>query len=111
MPSTSVSVQHKVRTPLWAIAVAALIALKGHRPATSREKRPYINNRTSGTARENFHGKTGTDDRGRDATHPGGIPPKGWKDVVVRIYQGISEDRIVAISAGVTFLVLLALFP
>jgi membrane protein len=39
------------------------------------------------------------------------VPAKGWKDVAIRIYHGISEDRIVAISAGVTFFTLLALFP
>src|SRR5215207_573380 len=49
--------------------------------------------------------------RGRDADTPAEIPARGWKDIAYRIYQGISEDRIVAISAGVTFFVLLALFP
>ena len=33
------------------------------------------------------------------------------EDVALRIYRGISEDQIVAISGGVTFFVLLALFP
>jgi membrane protein len=51
------------------------------------------------------------DDRGRDAEAPTDIPAKGWKDIVLRIYHGITEDRIVAIAAGVTFFVLLALFP
>jgi membrane protein len=51
------------------------------------------------------------DDRGRDAEAPNDIPAKGWKDIALRIYQGITEDRIVAIGAGVTFFVLLALFP
>jgi membrane protein len=50
-------------------------------------------------------------DRGRQAESPAHIPVKGWKDVTLRIYHGISEDRIVAISAGVTFFTLLALFP
>jgi membrane protein len=49
--------------------------------------------------------------RGREANSPSDIPPKGWKDIILRIYQGISEDRIVAIAGGVTFFVLLALFP
>jgi len=50
-------------------------------------------------------------DRGRHADSPAEIPAPGWKDIAYRIYQGISEDRIIAISAGVTFFVLLALFP
>jgi len=50
-------------------------------------------------------------DRGRSADTPAEIPAKGWKDIVLRIYQDIGDDRIVAIAAGVTFFVLLALFP
>ncbi len=49
--------------------------------------------------------------RGRDATTPSEIPARGWKDILVRVYRGLSEDRIVAIAAGVTFYVLLAIFP
>ena len=49
--------------------------------------------------------------RGRHADTPVDIPTRGWKDIAYRIYQGISEDRIVAISAGVTFFMLLAFFP
>jgi membrane protein len=50
-------------------------------------------------------------DRGRSASTPTEIPATGWKDIALRIYRGISEDRILAIAAGVTFYVLLALFP
>jgi membrane protein len=49
--------------------------------------------------------------RGRDATRPSEIPTRGWKDVLVRVYQGIGDDRILANAAGVTFYGLLALFP
>jgi len=48
---------------------------------------------------------------GRGAEAPKGIPPKGWRDVLLRVFHGISEDRITTISGGVTFFVLLALFP
>jgi membrane protein len=34
-----------------------------------------------------------------------------WKDLFLRVYNGISEDRIFANAAGVTFYSLLALFP
>jgi membrane protein len=54
---------------------------------------------------------TAKDDRGRSADSPAEIPAKGWKDIAVRIYHGITEDRILAIAAGVTFYLLLALFP
>jgi membrane protein len=49
--------------------------------------------------------------RGRNAQTPAQIPPTGWRDVAMRVFHGISEDRITTISGGVTFFVLLALFP
>ena len=53
----------------------------------------------------------GGTDRGRGATTPSQIPPSGWKDIVLRVYSGISDDRILANAAAVTFYTLLALFP
>lgn len=51
------------------------------------------------------------DGRGRSATTPSEIPARGWKDILLRVYQGISDDRILANAAAVTFYVLLAIFP
>jgi membrane protein len=48
---------------------------------------------------------------GGGAQTPTQIPPRGWRDVLMRVFYGISEDRITTISGGVTFFVLLALFP
>lgn len=50
-------------------------------------------------------------DRGRQAARPGEIPARGWKDILIRTYRSISEDRVMALAAGVTYYVLLALFP
>jgi membrane protein len=50
-------------------------------------------------------------DRGRGANRPGEIPPLGWKDILIRAYRSISEDRVTQLAAGVTYYVLLALFP
>jgi membrane protein len=50
-------------------------------------------------------------DRGRDADRPSEIPVKGWKDILWRVYAEMSEDRILAVAAGVTFYSLLAIFP
>ena len=50
-------------------------------------------------------------DRGRTADRPTEIPPRGWKDILIRTYRSISEDRVLALAAGVTYYVLLALFP
>jgi membrane protein len=49
--------------------------------------------------------------RGRQATSPSQIPPKGWKDIAWRTYEQINEDRLLAVAAGVVFYGLLALFP
>jgi membrane protein len=51
------------------------------------------------------------DAHGRGAQAPREIPPRGWRDVLLRVVHGISEDRIMTIAGGVTFFVLLAIFP
>ncbi|HEU4987738.1 MAG TPA: YihY/virulence factor BrkB family protein [Rhizobiaceae bacterium] len=48
---------------------------------------------------------------GRNAEAPRQIPLTGWKDILWRVFQEVSEDRIMLIAAGVTFYLLLALFP
>ncbi|GEO98535.1 YihY/virulence factor BrkB family protein [Methylobacterium haplocladii] len=50
-------------------------------------------------------------DRGRQARSPTQIPAKGWKDVAMRTYRDVGENRIMLVSAGVTFFALLAIFP
>ena len=49
--------------------------------------------------------------RGRSATTPSEIPKRGWKDILLRVYRGIGDDRILANAGAVTFFALLALFP
>jgi membrane protein len=49
--------------------------------------------------------------RGRHAVAPWQIPWKGWKDILLRTYQQMNEDRLLAVAAGVVFYGLLALFP
>ena len=50
-------------------------------------------------------------DRGRQADRPAEIPAKGWKDILVRIWRSLTEDNLLLIAAGVTFFLLLAIFP
>jgi membrane protein len=50
-------------------------------------------------------------ERGRDAQKPSEIPAKGWWDIAWRVYEGVGEDRLLLVAAGVTFYGLLALFP
>ena len=50
-------------------------------------------------------------ERGRQAQTPSDIPRRGWKDIFLRVFHDLSENRIVSVAAGVTFYVLLAIFP
>lgn len=49
--------------------------------------------------------------RGREASRPTEIPAKGWKDVLRRAWKRSGEDNMGIIAGGVTYGVLLALFP
>ncbi len=49
--------------------------------------------------------------RGRDASAPWRIPILGWKDIAWRTYRAIGRDRLPALAGGVTFFLLLAIFP
>jgi membrane protein len=49
--------------------------------------------------------------RPMSAKGPSEIPPLGWKDILLRVYSGISDERILPNAAGVTYYALLALFP
>ena len=49
--------------------------------------------------------------RGRYAATPSDIPARGWKDILWRCYERLTEDRLLTIAAGVTFYILLAIFP
>lgn len=49
--------------------------------------------------------------RGRHAAAPREIPWKGWKDITTRVIGEISRDRVMLIAAGITFYLVLALFP
>jgi membrane protein len=49
--------------------------------------------------------------RGRDADTPHDIPPRGLKDVVIRLWTQIDDDHVMLVAAGVAFYSLLALFP
>ena len=49
--------------------------------------------------------------RGRDAAAPQEIPAPGWKDVLLRVLGKVGDDRVTLIAAGVTYFLLLAIFP
>jgi membrane protein len=89
------------RIPLWAIGLGALLLIAlGFVRQMDRETRD-----ARGDPRQ---GETG---RGRSAETPSEITAVGWKDILLRVYRGISENRILLVAAGVTFYALLAIFP
>jgi membrane protein len=49
--------------------------------------------------------------RGRTASKPQHIPAPGWKDILWRSYNEISDNNIFLAAGGVTYAVVLALFP
>jgi membrane protein len=112
------------RTPLWAVAAGAAMILLGfaRRDRAAEPAREGVRRHVeAGGARrarpdraravDRDAGASAGDARGRDADTPSDIPAAGWKDILLRVYRSISEDRILAISAGVTFYALLAIFP
>jgi membrane protein len=53
----------------------------------------------------------GRHERGREADRPADIPPRGWMDIMWRAWGEISEANLFLIAGGVTYAILLALFP
>jgi membrane protein len=85
--------------PLWAIGVSALLLAVGF-------ARRRFDDGGSADGRDQHEAG-----RGRSAEAPSQIPAQGWKDILLRVYHGISEDRVLLVAAGVTFYALLAIFP
>jgi membrane protein len=90
----------KHATALWTIGLSALLIASGFARRRSRNPSVASDNRRPVEA-----------GRGRSAETPSEIPARGWKDILLRVYHGISENRILLVAAGVTFYALLAIFP
>ena len=63
------------------------------------------------TTRRQYGALRARSGRGRRAEHPGEIPVRGWMDVLWRAWQEISDANLFLVAGGVTYAVLLALFP
>jgi membrane protein len=50
-------------------------------------------------------------DRGREPITAAEIPPRGWKDILMRIYANVSKHRLLALAGGMTYYSILAIFP
>jgi len=75
------------------------------------KERPFGEPRSSEEPRDlEFH-RAHERGRGRHATHPLRIPWKGWYDILWRTYSEMNSDRLLSIAGGVSFFILLAIFP
>jgi membrane protein len=87
--------------------------LSHYSSATGAGRGPVIaqdlNNAKRGAAAERFPEEE--PGRGREARTPSQIPPRGWCDILLRIWANIGRHRVLAIAAGITFYGLLAIFP
>lgn len=69
---------------------------------------------TSSKDRHATSASSGADEHaseGHDARSPSDLPAQGWMDVLKRTFSEVSSDHVMLVAAGVTFYVLLALFP
>jgi uncharacterized BrkB/YihY/UPF0761 family membrane protein len=51
------------------------------------------------------------DDCSRPTDGSAGAATGRWKDILLRVWRGTSEDRILLVAGGVTFYLILAIFP
>jgi membrane protein len=94
--------------PSWVILLSSLLvaiglAWRNSASAARTEGRPQADASAASVQRDGRHG--------RAVTTPSEIPGSGWKDILLRVYYDISESRILLIAAGVTFYLILAIFP
>ena len=50
-------------------------------------------------------------DRGREAEAPWQIPARGWADILRRAWKYTGKRNLSLVAGGVTYYLLLALFP
>ncbi len=105
---TDVPIGRAEHTPLWAVAFSALLLAVTFGQRRAAGETPRTEDREKARTEDRVAPEAG---RGRSADTPSEIPPKGWKDILLRVYHGISEDRILLVAAGVTFYLLLSIFP
>jgi membrane protein len=98
-----------------ALAVAAATRPAHREPASGEDTaadRTYGRAmQKSGRPRKHQGGDAAEPDRGRQADKPHQIPAQGWRDILLRVKDGISNDHVSVIAAAIGFYAMLALFP
>ena len=93
------------------LVVSSLWPTGRRRAGSAKTDRPFGEPQSSEEPYEIELRRAGERGRGREAIHPLQIPWRGWYDVVWRTYREMQSDRLLSISGGVSFFVLLAIFP
>jgi membrane protein len=97
---------------LMAATLTAFLAPEEGRPRKPSDGRNPLRDGPVDTAPREAAAETqDRDDRGRLASSPSEIPARGWKAILLRVYSNISEHRVLALAAGMTYYSLLAIFP
>src|SRR5205823_13616158 len=94
---TDVPLGQAENAPWWAVAFAALLLAVsfGQRRAGEQAARTGEERARTGEETDRTGDRVGLEaGRGRSADTPSEIPGQGWKDILLRVYHGISEDRI-----------------
>jgi membrane protein len=96
-----------IRRDLVLLVVAGLAAASLALATAGREPQPTHGGKDEVPGKPAAHQA----ERGRQAESPSEIPARGWWDILKRVARQVSEDRVMAEAAGVTYYALLALFP
>jgi membrane protein len=88
------------RPPSWVILLSASLVAFG-----------VFGRRSPASADASGDDAPDTTKRAGESRPSSRAPGRGWKDALLSVYHGISDDRIMLIGAGVTYYAILALFP
>lgn len=83
-----------------ALGAAIFAGLTTYAMLAKRRRREHLHQASTGRA---------SDARGRTASSPGEIPPRGWWDIVMRTKDDVSRDNLSLIAAGAAFYAFLAI--
>jgi membrane protein len=100
MPKSHLSV------PLLAVAAVVAVAARSPRDELARAiATPFRRAEPSRDASD------ARDGGARNATSPWAVLWSGWKDILVKTFREMNDDRLLAVAGGLVFFVLLAIFP